>query len=520
MTHAVAQGSRRRARCGERRREFMHAILARPARARAHAAPRACSRPASRRIGAEQEMFLVDAQLGAGPRRRCQMLDKLADPHYTTELGQFQLEANADPQLLHRRRPLAACEKQLDELVAKARTAAARARHARRADGHPADDPQGATSGSTTWCRARATCALNKAMTELRGGAFEFSIKGTRRADRRARLGDARGVQLELPGPPPGRRRPSSRASTTSRRCSPAPMLAIVGELAARCSAAGCGPRRASRCSARRSTPAATRTTCARPRRASASARAGSRSRSSRSTRRTSRGSARSSAPTSTRIRWRSSTRGEIPLLKALRLHNGTIYRWNRACYGITDGKAHLRIENRVMPAGPERARRGRERRVLVRPDGRARRARGGHHPPHRLRSGRRELLHRGARGPRRALHVARRRGHLGARSSCSTAAAARRGRPAPPGHQRRRHQALPRRGRRARAHRADRLALAAVVVERAQGQGHAGRALERAGRRDGAAPADRPAGVGVGARAARRGRGVARTTTCGSSST
>ena len=91
---------------------------------------------------------------------------------------------------------------------------------------------------------------------------------------------------------------------------------------------------------------------------------------------RTSRASARSSAPTSTRTRWRVLDRGEIPQLKALRLHNGTIYRWNRACYGITDGKPHLRIENRVMPAGPEHARRGRERRVLVRPDGRARRAR------------------------------------------------------------------------------------------------------------------------------------------------
>src|SRR5437763_1146764 len=45
--------------------------------------------------------------------------------------------------------------------------------------------------------------------------------------------------------------------------------------------------------------------------------------------------------------------RGELPLLKALRLHNGTIYRWNRACFGITEGKPHLRIENRVMPSGP-----------------------------------------------------------------------------------------------------------------------------------------------------------------------
>ncbi len=44
---------------------------------------------------------------------------------------------------------------------------------------------------------------------------------------------------------------------------------------------------------------------------------------------------------------------GEIPELKALTLHNGTVYRWNRVCYGLTDGRAHLRIENRVFPSGP-----------------------------------------------------------------------------------------------------------------------------------------------------------------------
>ena len=45
--------------------------------------------------------------------------------------------------------------------------------------------------------------------------------------------------------------------------------------------------------------------------------------------------------------------RGEIPQLYALRIFNGTVYRWNRACYGISNGKPHLRIENRVLPAGP-----------------------------------------------------------------------------------------------------------------------------------------------------------------------
>ena len=45
--------------------------------------------------------------------------------------------------------------------------------------------------------------------------------------------------------------------------------------------------------------------------------------------------------------------RGETPLLSSLRLHNGTVWRWNRACYGVSDGVAHLRIENRVLPSGP-----------------------------------------------------------------------------------------------------------------------------------------------------------------------
>lgn len=44
---------------------------------------------------------------------------------------------------------------------------------------------------------------------------------------------------------------------------------------------------------------------------------------------------------------------GEVPELLALRLHNGTVYRWNRPCYGIGGGKPHLRIENRYLPAGP-----------------------------------------------------------------------------------------------------------------------------------------------------------------------
>ncbi|HCA59859.1 MAG TPA: hypothetical protein DEP46_17970, partial [Blastocatellia bacterium] len=45
--------------------------------------------------------------------------------------------------------------------------------------------------------------------------------------------------------------------------------------------------------------------------------------------------------------------RGGTPELKAWRMHNGTVWRWNRPCYGILDGRPSLRIEARYLPAGP-----------------------------------------------------------------------------------------------------------------------------------------------------------------------
>ncbi|NUR59161.1 MAG: glutamate--cysteine ligase [Catenulispora sp.] len=44
---------------------------------------------------------------------------------------------------------------------------------------------------------------------------------------------------------------------------------------------------------------------------------------------------------------------GGVPHLPELRLHNGTVYRWNRPIYDVARGKPHLRVENRVLPAGP-----------------------------------------------------------------------------------------------------------------------------------------------------------------------
>ena len=44
---------------------------------------------------------------------------------------------------------------------------------------------------------------------------------------------------------------------------------------------------------------------------------------------------------------------GRTPTLAELRLHNGTVYRWNRPVYDVVNGRPHLRVENRVLPAGP-----------------------------------------------------------------------------------------------------------------------------------------------------------------------
>jgi len=44
---------------------------------------------------------------------------------------------------------------------------------------------------------------------------------------------------------------------------------------------------------------------------------------------------------------------GCAPGLRELRLHNGTVWRWNRPVYDVQAGLPQLRIENRVLPSGP-----------------------------------------------------------------------------------------------------------------------------------------------------------------------
>lgn len=50
---------------------------------------------------------------------------------------------------------------------------------------------------------------------------------------------------------------------------------------------------------------------------------------------------------------WEAIEKGEAPELAAWNTFNGSIYRWNRLCYGKLGGTPSLRIENRILPSGP-----------------------------------------------------------------------------------------------------------------------------------------------------------------------
>ena len=108
------------------------------------------------RIGAEQEMFLVDRGCHPAPAA-LKLLEKVQDIHFTTELGIFQIEMNADPQPFAGRGLATDGGATVGTLLEQGANGL---RHARRGTGarrHPADDLARRTSGSTTWSPTRAT---------------------------------------------------------------------------------------------------------------------------------------------------------------------------------------------------------------------------------------------------------------------------------------------------------------------------------------------------------------------------
>ena len=127
-----------------------------------------------RRIGAEQELFLVDQAWRPAPVA-LEVLDAVEDPHFTTELGRFNLEINLDP-LSFTGDCLRRWSVDLNALLGKLRVAHS---SGRRGVAEPAS-PLPCASPTSPWptCPQPRYVALSDAMNQLRGDAYEFRLKG------------------------------------------------------------------------------------------------------------------------------------------------------------------------------------------------------------------------------------------------------------------------------------------------------------------------------------------------------
>ena len=301
-----------------------------------------------RRIGAEQEMFLVTRACRPAPIA-VDLLDRINDPAFTTELGRFNLEANLDPAVFG-----GGCLRQIENDLE--RCLALASAKAEEFGAHVLltgilPTLRQADLGLDNMVPNPRYFALNRAMSRLRGGDFHLLIKGVDEIDLKHD-----NVMLE--------------ACNTSFQVHfqvGAQEFARLYNLAQ----AVTGPVLAAACNSplllgRRlwnETRVAVFQHSVDTRSAVHSAR-GVRPRvhfgddwCKKSVIEIFREDiARFRVVIATGVEERSLDlveKGIAPQLPALRLHNGTVYRWNRACYGVADGVAHLRIENRVLPSGP-----------------------------------------------------------------------------------------------------------------------------------------------------------------------
>lgn len=302
---------------------------------------------ATRRIGAEQEMFLVDAS-GRPASVATRVLDAVREPRLTTELALFNLEANATP-LPFEGRCLSSMEREVTELVARAAEAAG---------------PHGAEvvltgilptlrredlslANMTPRPRYRA---LNDALCAMRGGDFRISIRGTDEIDLThdnvmfEACNTSFQVHFQVAPAEFARLYNAAQLATAPVLAAAVNSPLLLGSRLWHETRVALFSSSIDERSARAPRELKPRVTfgdrwvegsvleifqeqIARYRVVLAAPSAGD--------------------------PMEMIARGEAPPLAALSLHNGTVYRWNRAVYGVHEGRAHLRIENRALPSGP-----------------------------------------------------------------------------------------------------------------------------------------------------------------------
>lgn len=301
-----------------------------------------------RRIGAEQEMFLVDAACRPAPIAM-DVLEALDDPRFTYELGRFNLEANLSPLTLGSD-CLSRMHDELNEVVARARGAASASAGDVVLTGILPTLRQ-SDLGLDSMTPVPRYHELNQALMKLRGGDFRLGIKGIDQLD--IRHGNIMleacntSFQVHFQVDPGEFARLYNMAQAAT-----GPLLAVAAN-----SPILLGRRlwQETRIAVFEHSIDA---------RSDVHQERGLKPRVHFGDHWIEEGVAEIFREDIARFRTVLTTdveedpeamidRGEPPRFRALNLHNGTVYRWNRACYGVFNGKAHLRIENRVLPSGP-----------------------------------------------------------------------------------------------------------------------------------------------------------------------
>ncbi|HET8674242.1 MAG TPA: CBS domain-containing protein, partial [Blastocatellia bacterium] len=301
-----------------------------------------------RRIGAEQELFLVNPAWRPAPVA-LEVLDKIGDPHFTNEIALFNLEVNLDP-LTFGGDCLSEMESKLNDFISKAREAANSCEADLLLTGILPTIRKSDLELSNMTPKPRYA-ALNEALKGMRGGDYEFKIKG---ADELIINHDTwmleaccTSFQIHFQV---GADEFANLYNTA--QAASAPVLAAAAN-----SPLLFGRRLWKETRIPLFEQAIdTRNTGYHLRERSPRVSFGTRwvkesvvelFEEDISRFRVILGAEVTEDP------FAMLSQGLTPQLDALRIYNSTVWRWTRACYGVTDGRPHLRIEARPFPSGP-----------------------------------------------------------------------------------------------------------------------------------------------------------------------
>lgn len=302
-----------------------------------------------RRIGAEQELVLVNSAWRPASIAQ-QVLDRIADPHFVTEIAQFNLEINVDP-LVFTGACLSEMEGQLNGMIGKARAAANACAAEIVLTGILPTIRKSDLALDNMTPMPRYT-ALSEALAKQRGGAYELKLKGddelTIKHDNWMLEACCTSFQIHFQS---GSREFANLYNVA--QAITAPVLAAAANSPLLFGRRLWRETRIPLFEQSVDTRHASHHLRERSPRVSFGRRWVENSALELFEEDISRFPVLLGASFEEENPFSILNRGQIPELQALRIYNGTVWRWNRPCYGITGGRPHLRIEARAFPSGP-----------------------------------------------------------------------------------------------------------------------------------------------------------------------